>query len=122
MANTELAIFLLRLIAGVAFIYNGYPKARNYRSTFRWLLQEKFPLPFISTAVLAIGETLGGIFLLLGILTVPVAILLAGIMFGAVLFHLQKGEGWKGAEKAAILMVVCIAIALAGGGAWQVTG
>lgn len=122
MANTDIAIFLLRLVAGVVFLVHGYPKARNYRGTFNWLVKEKWPLPIFSTALLAIGETLGAVLLILGIFTVPVAIFLGILMAGAAFHHFRKGEGWKGAETAIMLLIICAAIAIAGGGAWQLAG
>jgi putative oxidoreductase len=117
--TTEIALTLLRVFAGISFLYHGFPKVKNFKGTFQWLMKEKFPLPLLATIILSVGETLGGVFLILGIFVQPVAILLALIMTVAFFFHLKKGEGWKGAEHAATLAVIAIVLAIAGGGAWQ---
>jgi putative oxidoreductase len=120
--TTEIALTLLRVFAGTVFIYHGWPKLKNWKGTFQWLLKEKFPLPVLSTTVLSVGETLGGVLLILGIFVVPVAILLALLMAGAMLFHIIKKHGWEAGEKAFLLLGICIALAVAGGGAWQLLG
>jgi uncharacterized membrane protein YphA (DoxX/SURF4 family) len=77
-------------------------------------------LPLLSTTALSLGQTLGGVFLILGIFTVPVAVLLSCGMLGAMLFHLKAGEGWRGSERAVLLLAICVALAIAGGGAFQI--
>lgn len=119
-SNTDLALFLLRIIAGITFLYHGWPKLANFRGTVAWLGKEKFPVPFLAAAGVSIVETFGGVFLLLGILVQPVGILLALNMLVATIYDLRKGQGWKPAEHAATLFVIALVLVLAGGGAWSV--
>jgi putative oxidoreductase len=120
--NTAIALTLLRIFAGTSFIYHGWPKMANWKQTFQWLMKEKFPLPVLCTIILVVSEVIGGILLIIGIFTQYVAAVLALIMLVAVGYHLKKNEGWKATELAFVLMGVCIALAIAGGGAWQLLG
>jgi putative oxidoreductase len=117
--NTALALTLLRIIAGVSFIMHGWPKMVNWRDTFRWLMKEKFPLPVISTTLLILAEVVGGVLLILGIYTQYVATILALTMVVAVGWHLKQKDDWKKTEAALLLFAICVALAIAGGGAWQ---
>ena len=64
-------------------------------------------------------EFLGGICLILGLLTRPVAALFAGFMFVAA-FHVHMQIGWfwtnRGMEVPTYLLLICLAIVIRGGG------
>ena len=64
-------------------------------------------------------EFLGGICLILGLLTRPVAALFAGFMFVAA-FHVHMQIGWfwtnRGMEVPFYLLLICLAILIRGGG------
>jgi putative oxidoreductase len=64
-------------------------------------------------------EFFGGICLILGLLTRPVAALFAGFMFVAA-FHVHMPNGWfwtnRGMEVPLYLMLICLAILIRGGG------
>lgn len=117
--SADLGLALLRMFAGISFLYHGYPKVSNWKGTYKWLVSERFPLPVLSTTVLSVGETVGGLFLLLGLFVQHTAIGLAVLMSGAVLLQLRNRQGWKGAEPAATLLIIALVLAIAGGGAWQ---
>lgn len=119
--NTEIALFLLRIMAGASFIAHGWPKLSNWKGTFKWLLEEKFPLPLISTTAICLAEVFGGALILLGIGVRYLSWLLAFIMLVATFYKLRKDRSYVGtAELPALLFVICIALAIAGDGAWQV--
>jgi putative oxidoreductase len=116
--QADIGLFLLRVVAGVVFMYNGWPKLKNWKETFQWFTKERWPLPMLSTIIASIGETFGGLFLVIGLFVLPTSILLAIIMAGASIFELGK-NGWSAAEKPLLLLAICIALFLTGGGAWQ---
>jgi putative oxidoreductase len=64
-------------------------------------------------------EFFGGILLILGLLTRPVAALFAGFMFVAA-FHVHMPIGWfwnaRGMELPLYLLLICLAILIRGGG------
>ena len=119
--NADIALFLLRIMAGISFLVHGWPKLANWKGTFEWLMKEKFPLPLISTLGVCLGEVFGGTLLILGIGVQYVAWLLAFIMLVATFYKYKKDKSYVGtAELPALLFVICIALAIAGGGAWQI--
>jgi len=72
---------------------------------------------------IAVLEVCGGILLAVGFLTQPIAVLLIGFMAVAA-FHVHMPQGWfwtnRGMEVPLYLMLICIAIAIRGGGALSV--
>ena len=64
-------------------------------------------------------EFFGGILLIIGLFTRPVAALFAGFMFVAA-FHVHMGLGWfwpnRGMEVPFYLLLICLAILIRGGG------
>lgn len=83
------------------------------------------PLPEIAGPVVAFVELIGGILLILGLLTRPVAILLAIDMIVAlVAVHLPAGlwVGDGGYEFVAVLGAAALALALTGAGRFSLDG
>ena len=117
--NADIGLFILRVVAGLTFMYHGWPKFKNFKGTLDWLMKERFPLPFISTIGVCLGELFGGVFLVLGIGTLWVALLLAFIMAVAFFYDLKITKAYKGKpELPALLFVICLVLIIAGPGAW----
>ena len=110
---------VLRIVTGFLFMPHGAQKL------FGFLAPEQAVLPplFSLLGLAGMLEFFGGLFLLLGIFTRPVAFVLSGEMAVAYfMVHAPKGF-WplrNGGDLAAILSFVFIYLALAGGGAWSV--
>jgi len=109
---------VLRIVTAFLFMPHGAQKL------FGFLAPEHavFP-PLLSLLGLAgVLEFFGGLFILLGLFTRPVAFILSGEMAVAYfLVHAPKGF-WplrNGGDLAAILCFVFLYLALAGGGAWS---
>lgn len=117
------ALTFLRVVTGLIFITHGAPKLLGgIEQTAGMFGQLGIPLPTIAAWAVALLEMFGGLALILGALTVPVAILLAiHMVLGLVLVHLPKwyviGPGTGGSEFNVLLIAALVTIVAAGPGA-----
>jgi putative oxidoreductase len=126
-ARLDFATLLLRLGLGILFILHGYYKISQEGMVW-WNEQE---LPRILQAVIAYGELVCGIALVLGFLTRLAALGIVVIMVGAIvmvtgkkgLVPLNFGPGQErlnflaiGPEYNIAIIVMCLALILLGGG------
>lgn len=116
--TTELGLFVLRVAAGAMLLTHGIPKLLHFKKTLAWIRSEKLPLPLLSTIGVTTAETIGAVLVILGVYTQIVASVIAGTMLVAVYTHLRKQETFKQMEDAALYLVIFLALAIAGGGAW----
>jgi putative oxidoreductase len=120
------ALTLIRLVVGVVFLAHGSQKLFSFGFAGVTAFFAKFgvPLPGISAPVVTLVEFLGGIALLFGVATRWAALVLAIDMLGAiVLVHFKAGFFLPaGFEFALTLLVVNLALALAGPGSLAVDG
>jgi putative oxidoreductase len=109
---------LLRIVAALLFMAHGTQKL------FAWPIDEpRQPAELLSLMGLAgVLETFGGLLLLLGLFTRPVAFLLAGEMAVAYFMaHAPRGF-WpilNGGELPALYCFLFLYLAAAGGGPWS---
>lgn len=109
----DVALLLLRLVAGLAFMMHGWPKIQ---APFNWMGADA-PFPGILLALAALSEFGGGLAWVLGLLT-PLASL--GILFTmAVAFYVHaiaKGDPFVsmtgGPSYEMALLFFCIALVL----------
>ena len=109
-ANTKssVALLVLRLITGLAFMLHGWPKIQN---AFNWMGPDA-PIPGIFQALAAFSEFGGGLAWILGLLT-PLASL--GILFTmavATYTHVSRGDAFVGRGASYELALVYLGIAL----------
>lgn len=122
-AKSAYALAFLRVVTGVVFISHGWPKlAGGIEQTAGMFGQLGIPLPTIAAWAVALLETFGGLALILGALTAPIALLLAiHMVVGLVLVHLPAwyviGPGTGGSEFNVLLIAVLLTIVAAGPGA-----
>ena len=113
-----LALLLLRVGLGIAFIFHGYPKLFTHTHEIMGFFQ-KVGFPGFFVYIAGVIEFFGGIVLILGLFTRIAALLLAGEMAIAVLkVHLPQGAitDVKNYEYPMILAVACFALATIGAG------
>jgi len=115
---------VLRIVVGFLFMTHGAQKLFNYPPpTMPGGKPSPFPTPLLSlTGVAGILEFFGGLFILLGLFTRPVAFILSGMM--AVAYFMRhfslEGNGFlplaNGGEPAVLFCFVFLYMAVAGGG------
>ena len=118
-----LALLLVRLVMGLAFLLHGWPKIQNPRG---WMdAMGGSSVPSFLQALAALAEFGGGIALILGLLTPIAAFGLVCQMLGAfLLVHLPQGhpfvsQGGPSYELPLVYLVVAIVLIARGPGKWS---
>lgn len=118
------ALAVLRFGVGLVFAAHGWQKLFVFgiSGVTGAFTQMGVPLPGITGPLIGCLEFLGGIAIILGLLTNLLAVLLACDMLGAILM-VKLGSGFfspKGMELELLLMLGAIALALAGAGVFSI--
>jgi putative oxidoreductase len=114
-ATAPYGAFLLRLALGVMAVYHGGTKLMDLGGTAGFFSSVGLPgaLAYLVMAV----EVVGGVLLILGLFTRWVALAIAAVLVGAIVFvHLGMG----GTEYPLFLLAASLAVALLGSGAFAV--
>jgi putative oxidoreductase len=118
-----LALLLVRLVMGLAFILHGWPKIQN---PMGWMnAMGGSSVPSVLQALAALAEFGGGIGLILGLLTPIAAFGLVCQMIGAfVLVHLPQGhpfvsQSGPSYELPLVYLMVAIILIALGPGKWS---
>lgn len=119
---TATGLLLVRLVVGAAFVMHGLPKIQN---PFGWMGEMDNAAPGVFQAIAAVFEFGGGILLMLGLFTRCAALALASVMVAALaLVHIPRGDpfvavGKPSSELASVYLVMSLAIAALGAGAYS---
>ncbi|MGH7446285.1 MAG: DoxX family protein [Longimicrobiales bacterium] len=123
-AMQNAGLTLLRVVTGLIFAMHGWQKLFQFglEGVTSGFAEMGVPLPAITAPGVSLLELVGGIALIVGLLTRVFSALLAIDMIGAILIvHLAAGfflpEGY---EFALIMFAASAALALMGAGAWSV--
>ena len=119
-SRVSVGLLLLRLVAGLAFMFHGYGKIQN---PFGWM-GPNASIPGIFQALAAISEFVGGLAWILGVLTPLASFGMACTMIVAFYMHafvfgdpfVPKGPGKGSYELATVYLAVAILLLLAGPG------
>jgi putative oxidoreductase len=118
-----LALLLVRLVMGLAFVLHGWPKIQN---PMGWMnAMGGSSVPSFLQALAALAEFGGGIALILGLLTPIAAFGLVCQMLGAfLLVHLPQGhpfvsQAGPSYELALVYLVMAIMLIALGPGKWS---
>lgn len=116
----EGGITLLRFTAGILMAgLHGSGKVPPSEQLIGGVTGLGFPAPELFAWLAGLAELLGGIFLAVGFLTRPSAILIAITMFVAAFGrHLQ--DPWSVKELSVLYLVIAIMFAVRGAGRWSV--
>jgi putative oxidoreductase len=116
---TPRLLSLLRIITGFLFIPHGAQKLFGFMAPPQWSTPPIFSL----VGIAGVLEFFGGLLILLGLFTRPVAFILSGMMAVAY-FMVHAPQGFlplqnKG-ELAVIYSFLFLFLSVAGGGAWSI--
>lgn len=117
------ALLVLRVVAGAVFAVHGYLKLSGGVDGFGGMLDGLgVPLPMFFAWVVTLVELLGGIALILGLLTHLSSKLLGiDMLVATLLVHAKNGlTGPGGAELPLSLLAIVIALMVFGAGAWSI--
>jgi putative oxidoreductase len=119
--RTDVGLALLRVGTGAIFTAHGCLKlfTMGIPAVTGYFTQVEAPLPGVTAPLVSVLEFGGGIALVLGLGTRPLALLLALDMLGAIVLVKAAGGFFApdGLELELLLGVAAAALALAGGGA-----
>ncbi len=116
---TPRLLSVLRIIVGFLFIWHGSQKLFGFPPAPQGMMPDPLPAILVVAAVL---EFFGGLLILFGLLTHPVAFLLSGLM--AVAYFMAHASGGflpsqNGGEPAVLYCFVFLFLSVAGGGEWS---
>ncbi len=125
--RSELFPVLLRIGAGLTFMFAGWSKLSNFSVPFFTTLG--IPLPGIAGPFITFLELIGGICLVLGIGTRLFSLLLIGDMLVAIFVGRMGGAqgflaqglpgGWSAIRAETLLLLTCVSLLFTGPGKWS---
>ncbi|MGH9945603.1 MAG: DoxX family protein [Pyrinomonadaceae bacterium] len=116
---TPRVLSILRAVVGFLFIWHGGQKLFGYPPAPEGMMPD--PLPMI-IVVAGVMEFFGGLLILVGLFTRPVAFLLSGLMAAAYFMGHASGGFLplqNGGEPAVVYCFVFLYLWFAGGGEWS---
>ncbi len=123
LAQGDWAILVMRLALGLIFIAHGWRKASNFAGTVKWMGGEGFYPGWFWASVVTCAELLGGLFILVGLFTQPVALTLVINMMVAFAYNFKKNAGFFGhLELDLILIVSLLLLSTLGNGFFSLNG
>lgn len=119
--NPDFGVLLMRVAIGLVFLTHGWQKVGNMEQTIGFF--GSIGIPAFLTYIVAYGEVIGGLLLIVGFFTRYAGIFLAVLMVYAVFFvHFKNGYSLAngGYEYALTLLLGALALAMTGSGKYSV--
>ncbi|GCE22858.1 DoxX family protein [Dictyobacter kobayashii] len=127
--SLSIGLLILRVVVGLLLAGHGSQKlfgwfgGHGFAGTTGWLKSQGFAPAWFWTLLGTLGEFVGGLLLVLGLLTPLAAVaIIASMLMAVVRFHWSSGL-WStqgGYEYPLVLMFVGLAVALTGPGAYSI--
>lgn len=118
----EIGLLILRVGIGIMFIGHGFPKLIGGPALWRGLAQGvgfDF-LPEFWGLMAALGETVGGLLLALGLAFRPACLLLSFVMIGATIYHFRAGDSFTQYSRPLEMLILFGSLLLIGPGKYSV--
>ncbi|MEK7181048.1 MAG: DoxX family protein [Patescibacteria group bacterium] len=106
------SIFILRLILGTILVVHGWPKIKDIKGTSTWFNSAGFKPGHIWAPIVAVVEFFGGLFLILGILVQPVALLLTIQFLVILIWKISAKQKFVGNLELDLILFTGILVAL----------
>jgi putative oxidoreductase len=123
-AQTSAGLLVIRLVLGITFIAHGAQKVFTFgmSGVGEGFVQMGIPFGGMLGPVVSLVELVGGVAIVLGVLTRLAGLGIAAVMLGAIMFaHLSAGFfAPNGYEFPLVLMAAAAALAVMGAGAYSV--
>ena len=117
----DLGLLILRIGVGAAMIQAGLIKAFDFSTTAGFMEAGGWSLPTIAALMVTVAETLGGIGLVLGILTPLAACAVVGAMICAWAVNVSQGAFWSEPFNVPFLLFIgATTLLFTGAGAYSV--
>ncbi len=118
-----IGLAILRIVTGAVFLAHGYQKffVMGIPGVTGFFTKSGVPMPTVAAPLITMLELLGGMALLLGLFSRPVALLFICDMLGAIMFVHGKNGFFlpMGYEFVLMLLIASLTIAIAGAGAYS---
>ncbi len=120
----HLGLLVLRIGIGTSMFFHGLPKIMGGMETWTWLGGSMSSVgisfaPAFWGFLAAFTESVGGILFALGLVHRPITFMLIGMMGMAMMSHISQGDGFMQYSHALELMIVFIAMFIAGPGKYS---
>lgn len=108
-------ITVLRIIFGIIFVKHGWPKIKSLKDTAKNFGEMGFKPGVFWGTIVALLEFVGGWFLIFGLLTQLVSLLLV-LQFLVILLFLKRKAAFKDYEFDLLILAVALALMVLGSG------
>lgn len=116
--HRSFGLLLIRIAIGMVFLAHGWSKVGNMAAT-EGMFSQYFGLPAWVAVFIAYLEVIGGVAMILGILTRVFGVILGIEMIVAYFLTGGLGVGYKPHELELVLMLLSFGVALTGSGRWS---
>jgi len=118
-ATTDLGLLVIRLWFGVVLaVAHGFGKFGALDGFAGKLDEAGYPAPFVMALLATLAEAVGGVFIALGLLTRPAALMIVITMLVAA-FVAHADDPFAKQEFALAYGMACLALVVAGPGRWS---